>query len=193
MPASASPAAFDPTVQLPFMRALCDVIDRVIERDEPLLRTPAPAISSWTAEQQIAHVALANELVARNLKSLARGSGALVVSSGEQVPRAIGLLASGRIPRGEAQSPRMVRPPSQPERELLLTWIADDRREIEALDPAAITSNGLFVPHQLLGPLDAPQWLRFAVVHTRHHLEIARDVLRALGARDADALTLPDI
>jgi hypothetical protein len=192
MPAPAT-TAFDPAVQLPHLRTLCDVIDRVIERHEPILRTPAPAISSWTAEQQLAHVALANELVARNLKSLARGTGALLVSSAEPVARAIGVLAAGRIPRGQAQAPRIVRPPPQPERELLLAWIADDRREIEALDPATIVSNGCFVPHQLLGPLDAPQWLRFAVVHTRHHLEIVREVLGALGAGDAHAIALPEI
>jgi hypothetical protein len=174
--------AFDPAVQLPHLRALCGVIDELVERPAVALRTPAPAISGWTAEQQIAHVALANELVVRNLRSLARGSGALVVPGGEPIPAAIPMLVAGRIPRGRAQSPRMVRPPAEFDRELLLRWIADDRREIESLDPASIVANGLCVPHQLLGPLDAPRWLRFAVVHTRHHLEIAFDVLRAIDA-----------
>jgi hypothetical protein len=93
------------------------------------------------------------------------------------------MLASGVIPRGRAQSPRMVRPPAEFDRELLLQWIGDDRREIEKLDPAGIVASELRVPHQLLGPLDAPQWLRFAVVHTRHHLEIARDIAKASDAR----------
>ena len=33
--------------------------------------------------------------------------------------------------------------------------------------------------HQLLGPLSAALWVRFAAVHTRHHLLITREMLSA--------------
>jgi hypothetical protein len=188
-----SMSTFDPAVQLPHLRALCRVIDRLIEGQGDALRMSAPAISGWTAEEQIAHVALANELILRNLKNFARGSGALIVRGGEPIPQAIPILVSGKIPRGLVQSPRMVRPPAAFDRELFLGWVADDRREIEALDPATIRADELRIPHQALGPLDAPQWLRFAVVHTRHHLAIATEILRAAGAEDGAELALPMI
>jgi hypothetical protein len=38
------------------------------------------------------------------------------------------------------------------------------------------------VPHQILGPLTAARWVRFAAMHTRHHLDIAREVLAAFNA-----------
>lgn len=186
-------STFDPAVQLAHLRDLCRVIDRLIERQGDALRVPAPAVSGWTAEEQIAHVALANELIVRNLKSFARGSGALIVRGGAPIPEAIPILVAGRIPRGLVQSPRMVRPPAEYDRELFLAWIADDRRAIEALDPATIRSDELRIRHQALGPLDAPQWLRFAVVHTRHHLEIATEILRATGVEGDAALELPVI
>ena len=87
----------------------------------------------------------------------------------------------------------MVRPPDEVDRELLLQWIADGRREIEALDAASIVAGAQRIPHQLLGPLDAPQWLRFAVVHTRHHLEIALEILGAHAGQPLEEIRLPEI
>ena len=43
----------------------------------------------------------------------------------------------------------------------------------------ALAATELKIPHQLLGPLDLPQWTRFAGVHTRHHLAIADEVVGA--------------
>jgi hypothetical protein len=141
-----------------------------------------PAVSGWSPEQHLAHVALANELVLRNVKSIAKGSGLLLVQGGEPKPGVLAMLAEGALPRGRAQAPRMVRPPDSIERELLHQWLADGRNELAALDPATLAPGELKVPHQLLGPLDAPQWARFAAVHTRHHLVIVREVLEALRA-----------
>jgi hypothetical protein len=165
------------------LRALWDVLDELLERFGEQLTIVQPECSAWSPEQHLAHVALANELVLRNLKSLARGEGLLLVRGGEPHPATHELLASGRFPRGRAQAPRMVRPPETVERELLLQWLADGRRELEALDARTVVAGELKVPHQLLGPLDAPQWARFAAAHTRHHLAIALEILQR---------TLPD-
>jgi hypothetical protein len=190
MPGSAT--VFDPASDLAALRALCDTIDRLLERAGAELLTVVPSVSGWSAEHHLAHVALANELVLRNLKSLAVGKGALVVRGGEAHPRALELLAEGRLPRGEAQAPRMVRPPEAVERELLLGWLADARRELATLDPRTLVPTEHRVPHQLIGPLDAPQWARFAAVHTRHHLVIVREILQH-AAPDAAPLELAPI
>jgi hypothetical protein len=68
-------------------------------------------------------------------------------------------------------------PPDAVDRELLRQWLADARKELAALDASVVVATELKIPHQLLGPLDAPQWARFGAVHTRHHLEIACEVL----------------
>ena len=171
--------ALDPLADHARLGALQRTIDEWIERAGDQLARPAPAVSGWCAEQHLAHVALANELVLRNLKSLAAGKGALLVEGGEPLPFVPEMLAAGRLPRGKAQSPRMVRPPEKIERELMLQWLADAKRELAAIDPRTIVTGKMRIPHQLLGPLDAPQWLRFGVVHTEHHLQIAREVLAA--------------
>ena len=183
---------FDPIADHAQLARLQELIERWLAEHEPALLHVAAGVSGWSAEQHLAHVALANELVLRNLKSLAKGSGLLVIEGGEPVPGALELLVSGRLPRGAAQSPRIVRPPAAVERGLLREWLSDGRRELAALDPHSIRATGQRIPHQILGPLDAPQWLRFGVVHTRHHLGIAREVLLAHDGRHAHALALPD-
>lgn len=184
---------FDVARDLQTLRALYVAIDALLELEPAPLARVEPGISGWSGEQHLAHVALANELVLRNLKSLAKGSGMLVVQGGDPHPRALELLAAGALPRGEAQAPRMVRPPERVERALLSQWLADGKRELDALDPATLVSNGLKIPHQILGPLDAPQWVRFGAVHARHHLVIAHEVLhaaRVTGLRELPAIEL---
>jgi len=179
--------ALDPLADHTRLGALQCAIERWIGDAGALLPRTAPSVSGWSAEQHLAHVALANELVLRNLKSLALGRGALVVEGGEPKPGVREILEACRLPRGVAQAPRMVRPPETIERDLMLQWLGDARRELAALDPRTIVHGTLRIPHQLLGPLDAVQWLRFGVAHTTHHLLIAREVLVALepglGAR----------
>jgi hypothetical protein len=172
-------SSIDPVQDLAEFARLQDELDGLFRLDADLAARVVPAVSGWSAEQHLAHVALANELVLRNLASLARGTGALVVHGAESNPRALEVLASGNLPRGQAQAPRIVRPPERIQRELLDQWLADAREALARLDPRTLSAGEPKIPHQLLGPLDAPGWARFGVVHTRHHLAIAREVLAA--------------
>lgn len=167
--------AFDPARDLADLGTLYDALDELYG-DEALLATLVPERSGWSIEQHLAHVALANELVLRNVASLVAERGALIVRGGEPHPRALDVLATGRIPRGQAQAPRMVRPPERVQRALLRQWLTDGRAALAALDRSTLVASELRIPHQLLGPLDAPQWARFGVVHTRHHLEIVAEI-----------------
>jgi DinB superfamily len=165
------------------LRDLYDEIDALLARPPAELRRAVSTVSRWSPEQHLAHISLANELVARNLASLLRGSGPFVVASGEPSNEVLQLLASGRLPRGKAQAPRIVVPPADVEREYLLDWVAGNRREFNvfAQQCTELEAASARVPHQLLGPLSAALWVRFAVVHTRHHLVITREVLNADG------------
>jgi len=166
----------DPAADLADLRLLQEELDELFALESALARVVS-AVSAWSIEQHLAHVALANELVLRNLKSLASGRGVLLVHGAESNPRALALLVEGRLPRGQAAAPRMVRPPERVERALLSQWLADGRAALAELDPRTLRENEPKIPHQLLGPLDAPRWARFAVVHTRHHLAIVREIL----------------
>lgn len=173
-------ARFDAAAELDeFQRGAEDVV-RLLASDARPASARAPAVSGWSAVEHASHVTLANELVLRNLVNLARGTGLLVVADAAQDERALEILASGRLPRGQARSPRMVVPPTDVDLSTARDWadrfvldLAGFRRGFDARAERA----RLFVPHQVLGPLDLAEWTRFGAVHTRHHLAIAREVL----------------
>jgi hypothetical protein len=173
---------FDPARSLAELAAQYETIEQLLTLAPARLQAVLPERSGWSSEQHLAHVTLANELVLRNLKSLAEGQGLLIVRGGEPLPGTLEVLAAGRIPRGQARAPRMVRPPERVQPELLAQWLADGRAALAALDPRTVIASELKIPHQILGPLDAPQWARFGVVHTEHHLAIVRELLAAAPA-----------
>jgi hypothetical protein len=173
-----------PATELAHLREDYLAIQRLLAREPDELDRPAHQVSGWSAAQHLAHLALANELVVRNVQSLLKGAGALVVDQGVPPPDAEAVLESGRFPRGAAQAPRMVRPPEEVRRDFLVDWIAEGLAALEALaarsEEIAAAPQG--IPHQVLGPLSAARWVRFAAMHTRHHLDIAREVLASFGA-----------
>ncbi len=178
-------SSFCPRTELARLHEDLIAIRRLLERPGEELALVAPRVSGWSADQHLAHLALANELVCRNVKSLLKGEGPLLVDKGEPPPDALAVLQAGRFPRGAAQAPRMVRPPEQVRRDYLIEWIEGNLREFDQLASQgdAIEAAAKRIPHQVLGPLSAVQWVRFAATHTRHHLDIAREVQAAAMAR----------
>jgi hypothetical protein len=173
-----------PATELAHLREDYLAIERLLARDPEELERRAQHVSGWSAVQHLAHLCLANELVVRNVKSLLKGLGPFVQDAAEPAPEALAVLQSGRFPRGAAQSPRMVRPPEVVRRDFLAQWVAEGQLEFAALAEQgdAILRAKKCIPHQVLGPLNAARWVRFAAMHTRHHLDIAREVLAAFGA-----------
>jgi hypothetical protein len=147
---------------------------------ERLSAKPA-AHGGWSPHEHLAHLALAAELCLRNVQSLVAREGLLIRPDGEPLPAALDTLRAGHIERGIAEAPRMVRPPAAIDPALLSRWLQDGRAALEALarDPAAVDAAPGRIPHQLMGPLSAAQWVRFAAVHTQHHVAIARELLAA--------------
>jgi hypothetical protein len=180
---SMSEPVFTPAEDLARWRELNREIERFFELGEPALRAASSAVSAWSPLEHLAHLTLANELVLRNLQSFAKRTGMLLQTGAASNPQALALLAEGRLLRGQAKAPRIVVPPRDVELEFVRQWHADNVRALAELAPGAIEASELTIPHQILGPLNAPQWLRFAVVHTRHHLDIAKESADSLGAR----------
>ncbi len=172
-----SEPSFDPVAGRERWKDLNATIDALLALGESTLRAARPEVSAWSPLHHLAHLSLANELILRNLQSLAARSGLLIQTGKAPNERAIAMLAEGRLPRGQAKSPRMVVPPADVELEFVKGWHADNRRALAAIEPSSIVASELTIPHQLLGPLNAPQWMRFAVVHTEHHLGIAVESL----------------
>jgi hypothetical protein len=89
------------------------------------------------------------------------------------------LLRAGAIPRGRAEAPEEALPAEAP-------LVEDCRARYEtALELLAAFAPHLgtirkwrgTIPHPLLGDFQARDWLRFARIHTEHHLAIVDDIL----------------
>jgi len=81
---------------------------------------------------------------------------------------------TGRIPRGVAQSPESVRPPSTillDSLHLQLLKAKQNLARISELDEKA------FFAHPVFDDLDRDQTRRFLEIHTNHHLKIIKDIL----------------
>jgi hypothetical protein len=94
--------------------------------------------------------------------------------------RAFVVVTLGRFPEG-VPAPKHVIPTSEVD---LPTALANARRDLERFDRAAIAARDRFgsgpvLDHPLIGAFTVDQWLRFHVVHTRHHEKQIR--ARAVG------------
>lgn len=165
-------------------------IDAAAALSDAELLTRVESVSAWCIGQQLFHIALANELCFDNALALARREGMRIKPFEAIHPAARPVLARGTIRRGSAQAPRFVRPPeggADPESyvdiAVLREILGQGRRTLDEVSERmdAIVSAPDCIPHQLLGDFDAVEWLRFAHVHTVHHLAIVRDLQRALA------------
>ncbi|MEL6712519.1 MAG: DinB family protein, partial [Planctomycetota bacterium] len=145
------------------------------------LKLRADSVSGWSVEQHLYHIALATDLAFRNVRSLVARKGRLIVEEGAIADEAAAVLRDRATRRGVANAPRMVTPDADVDPGFLAMELAGIRDGLEALRGSAdgIRDAPHWIPHQILGPLAAPHWLRFATMHANHHLSIVDDVLAA--------------
>jgi hypothetical protein len=156
------------------VRSQIEELKALADEDETLARADA-GISGWAVGQHVQHLAITLLSIHLALRSLVRGRGEEGEGPGEMAST---ILDSGDIPRGEAQAPEGMRPQESPSPDEIRTAVkkASDRWETLAEDRDAVAACPLRVPHPILGPLSAPEWVRFAAVHNAHHLCIVDDL-----------------
>jgi hypothetical protein len=84
------------------------------------------------------------------------------------------ILTVGKIPRGKAKAPRAVRPEEQDTSEEELRILVEKVRT--RLDEALKGDSKSYFDHPYFGLLDLKTSVRFMEVHTKHHLDIIRDI-----------------
>lgn len=169
------------------LRTYCErALGRFDAAGESLL-VGAPAVSAWSPAEHLFHVALSNELGLRNLRALAAGTNRRIKEYEDLSELGQGVLRSGRYPRGQAEAPRMVRPPARIELSILRELLESNLRDLLPLEEAldAFQTEERCIPHQELGDLHPRAWLRFLHAHSIHHALIVRDIERARAATDS--------
>ncbi len=170
-------SVFDPRRNHAALAALYDAGDAIAAWPDGRLFAVAPEVSAWSPAHHLHHVALANEHIFSDLAKAARAE---TPDAPEDRINAMGLaiLTVGRIPRGRGKAPREVSPPDDLARAGFEAAHARSRSAFEALEPYldALPALEARMRHPFFGMLNAPQWLRFVLIHTRHHLAIIDDI-----------------
>ena len=93
-------------------------------------------------------------------------------------PGAVEALRQDTFPRNRFQAPDIVAPAPDTDMNELRKWVRVSRMAYDRMASLAPTLPELssFIPHPILGPLDARAWLRTIRIHGEHHLGIIRDI-----------------
>lgn len=143
-------------------------------------------VSAWSPAQHLDHLTRVLERVFRTLDVLLEDEDPRILNTGRPLFVARMMLLSGWIPRGRGEAPDEVLPDPRPVRHRVKELLAQVTRKAEELAPhtAEMTNRTGRIPHPLLGAFDASEWMRFAHIHTKHHLGIIGEIdqRRAVGA-----------
>ncbi|MGK2855831.1 MAG: DinB family protein [Thermoanaerobaculia bacterium] len=146
-----------------------DAIDALLQKEDAVLGRRVESISGWSTSEQLDHALKVKASI------LARIATPVRVEKPLQFIAKV-IMFFGWIPRGKGRSPELlVGVPAT--REQLRTALLGVREQLGNLSQEQASNREPMVPHPLFGGLNAPQALRFAEVHTNHHLKIVREIL----------------
>lgn len=156
-------------------------IDGILRWPDRIFYGVVDDISLWSPAQQVYHLIIVNLRCFDVIN-------ALYDDEDEKIAREGGISATGRwvmltgiIPRGKGQAPPETEPPADVLREDALRAFAESKRALGRVAGRAPYLHSLTGrwPHPVFGHLTAPQWLKFARLHTRHHVRLAQDIRQA--------------
>ncbi|MDE0960567.1 MAG: DinB family protein [Planctomycetota bacterium] len=166
-------------------------LDRLIEElqklakwttDENRLAACSLPISRWSVSEQLDHLITVTMLNLKAIKILRLGRGQPPSSGLNAAGKMV--LELGQIPLGAAQAPAYAQPTAGRSAVELETLRLKVHLMCEDLigDYSRIDSSGQVLRHFAVGEMGARQWLRFALVHSRHHVAIVERILERTGA-----------
>lgn len=82
----------------------------------------------------------------------------------------------GKFPRGKAKAPKFTLPPEQITLEALQKQLAEVKAKVAKIDQLPPKS---YFKHPMFGHIKRNEAPRFMAMHTNHHLNIIRDILKA--------------
>jgi hypothetical protein len=86
------------------------------------------------------------------------------------------VFMTNKIPRGKAKAPKVVRPAeSVPTNERLIAQLQLAKQQADVLETL---SPNHYVEHPYFGHLNLQPTRKFLVIHSQHHLDIIRDVVK---------------
>jgi len=170
----------DPAVEYARIGDFYVEMDLVLSRPEPVLMGVIASVSGWSIADHAYHVSLINAKTWRGIERiLAQESPS--EPGGE--PNRVGqhFFKTGRLKRGTVTAPDFVTPPADLSMADVRLWAERSEAAFHGMSEVVplLPEDSYRIPHQLLGPLNAREWLTFVRIHSLHHLAIIHDILGA--------------
>jgi hypothetical protein len=148
----------------------------VIALGDAALSLRAEKVSAWSVAEQLDHLIKVESSIYSHLLTRTPAPGPRTSLVGRFV------LAAGWIPRGRSEAPKRLRgkPAGAAELKAALDACGETFRRLAA-EPDPLFSRAAVLPHKMFGALTAGEAIRFAPIHTRHHLKIVADIRRSAG------------
>ena len=131
----------------------------------------------WSVTEIVEHLARAYSGTAKGFeRCLEKGASLASVGTFAQNVRQFVVIELGYFPEGR-EAPKHILPTGA----LDLTAVLDAvKRDLARLDESAVRTRdalgaGKMLDHPVLGPMSIDQWLKFHVVHSRHHAKQIRE------------------
>lgn len=156
-------------VSLYLDRCLAVVLDATsgVAPDAPVKR----ADDRWSVVEIVEHLQRAYSGTAKGFeRAIEKGTPLATQASLRQTVQAFALINLGYFPEGR-QAPKHVLPTGTVTLPVVIEGV---KKDLAWLDDAAVRARRAFgsvkvLDHPILGALSVNQWLRFHLVHTRHH------------------------
>lgn len=91
------------------------------------------------------------------------------------------VFTTGRMPRGVGKAPKSVLPPDNIRTEDVLAQLATARALLPMLEEL---DKRQYFDHPVFGVLNRKRTAKFLLIHTRHHLRIVKDIIKASKKQD---------
>jgi hypothetical protein len=127
--------------------------------------------AKWSVAEIVEHLTRAYSGTAKGFeRCVEKGTPLATATTVKQRVQQFVLISLGIFPEGR-QAPKHIIPTGEIDLAAVLDAV---RRDLARLDAAATATrqalgNGKMLDHPILGALTIDQWLKFHVVHTRHH------------------------
>lgn len=150
----------------------------IVRGDDARIGLVVPAVSRWSAAQQIEHALRVNLDTLGEAEAAAAGGPARTTDRG-LTPGGERVLAAGMIPRGLAEAPASYRASPAPTADALRDLVARHDALLARIEVSceAFAASPLRLLHFALGGMTPAQWVRFGRIHLAHHLAIGREVV----------------
>ena len=148
----------------------------MIALGEGILALRAEKVSGWSVAEQLDHLIKVESSIYSHLLTRTPAPGPRTSLVGRFV------LATGWIPRGRSEAPKRLRgtPAGAEQLKAALDACLETFRRLAA-EPEPLLSSAAVLPHKMFGALTASDAIRFAPIHTLHHLKIVADIRRSAG------------